>query len=70
MIRVKVTNNRDNECLSCTVDGGLYCQTAISPDIHRYITEKLNEHLDRDVRFFVDYHRNYVEEDIFKGLDY
>lgn len=69
MIRVKVTNSKDNECFSCYVDGNLYCQTAVSPEIHRYITEKLNKYLDRDILFSVAYHRNYVEEDIFKSLD-
>lgn len=68
MISVKVINSVDDSCLLCNIDSHLHLHTAITPEIHKYVTDVLNKHYDRDIRFYLDFHRNYVEEDIFKGL--
>lgn len=68
MITVIVRNSLNNVCKEFTLENRLQMSSVVSSDIQKYLTSFLNKHYDRDVRFYLDYHRNYVEEDIFKGL--
>ena len=68
MITVIIRNSLNNEYKEFTLEYRLQMSSVISAEIHKYFTSFVNRHYDRDIRFYLDYHRNYVEEDIFKGL--
>lgn len=68
MISVSICNSVNDDVFSVQIATPCNGATFVSPDIHRYISDFLYIHFDRDVRFYLDFHRNYVEEDIFKGF--
>ena len=68
MITVVIRNSLNNGRKEFTLENRLQMSSVMSPEIHKYLTSFVNRHYDRDIRFYIDYHRNYVEEDIFKNL--
>lgn len=68
MITVIIRNSLNNAHKEFILENRLQMSSVISAEIHKYLTSFVNKHYDRDIRFYLDYHRNYVEEDIFKGL--
>ena len=68
MITVVIRNSLNNARQEFTLENRLQMSSVISAEIHKYLTSFVNKHYDRDIRFTLDYHRNYVEEDIFKNL--
>lgn len=68
MITIRILNSLNNESKEFVIQNRLKLSTVVPPEVHKYLTDFANQHYDRDIRFYFDLHRNYVEEDIFKGL--
>lgn len=68
MITIVVCNSLNNEYKEFVIQNRLKLSTVVPAEVHKYLTDFANQHYDRDIRFYYDIHRNYVEEDIFKGL--
>lgn len=68
MITIVISNSLNNEFKEFVIQNRLKLSTVVPPEVHQYLTSFANDHYDRDIRFYYDIHRNYVEEDIFKSL--
>lgn len=68
MISIVIHNSLNNESKEFVIQNRLKLSTVVPAEVHKYLTAFANDHYDRDIRFYYDIHRNYVEEDIFKGL--
>lgn len=68
MITIRILNSLNNESKEFVIQNRLKLSTVVPSEVHKYLTDFANEHYDRDIRFYYDIHRNYVEEDIFQGL--
>lgn len=68
MINISIRNSVNNDFFSSDVPIPKDGSTFIPPIVHRYISDFLSVHYDRNVLFYLSFHRNYVEEDIFKSF--
>lgn len=68
MISIRIQNSLNDESKEFVIQNRLKLSTVVPAEVHRYLTDFANDHYDRDIRFYFDLHRNYVEEDIFKDL--
>lgn len=68
MISICIRNSVNNDLFTFEIPNPKDGSTFVHPSVHSFISDFLRVHYDRDVRFYLDYHRNYVEEDIFKGF--
>lgn len=68
MISIVISNSLNNESKEFVIQNRLKLSTVVPAEVYKYLTDFVNDHYERDIRFYYDIHRNYVEEDIFKDL--